>query len=195
VRLLDPANRVRRRQEQPVVGADEEAAVTGSQRKRPPMAADARVDDREVDADGHVRKRVAQHERALQDLLRRDAVRDVDDLRVRRDRLDHPVAGADEVVLKPEVGKERDHHGPGAYDVRAAGAARETASIKPSRSCRRASAMTSTPAASATRVVSGPIETAGNSSPSCASASAADAEARTTRSPSGSGSGLSPTVR
>ena len=29
-------------------------------------------------------------------------------------RFDHAMAGADEVVLEPEVGQERDHHVPGA---------------------------------------------------------------------------------
>ena len=82
------------------------------------MAADARIDDREVDADGHVRQRVREHERALQHGLRRDPVRDVDDLRLRRDALDHAVAGADEVVLEPEVGEEGDEHRPArVYDA------------------------------------------------------------------------------
>ena len=50
-------------------------------------------------------------ERALQDPPGPDAVRDVDDLHVRRDRLDHAVTRADEVVLQAEVGQERDEHG------------------------------------------------------------------------------------
>jgi hypothetical protein len=78
------------------------------------VAADSRVDDRQVHADRHVRERVAEHERALEHLLRRNPVCDVDDLRVGSDPLDHAVAGADEVVLQPEVGQERDHHGSGA---------------------------------------------------------------------------------
>ena len=49
---------------------------------------------------GHVRKRVREHERALEHGLRRDPVRDVDHLRVGRDPLDHAVADADEVVLR-----------------------------------------------------------------------------------------------
>ena len=53
---------------------------------------------------------VAQDERALEDVLRRDPVGDVDDLRLGRDPLHHAVAGADEVVLEPEVGQERDEH-------------------------------------------------------------------------------------
>jgi hypothetical protein len=92
----------------------EQPVVAGPQREWTAVAADARVDDREVHADRHVRERVAEHERALQHLLRRDPVRDVDDLRVGRDPLDHPVARAHEVILKPEVGQERDHHRAGA---------------------------------------------------------------------------------
>ncbi len=56
-----------------------------------------------------------------QDGLRLDPVCDVDDLGLRRDPLDHPVAGADEVVLQSEVGQERDEHGrrlPGLADGR-----------------------------------------------------------------------------
>jgi hypothetical protein len=78
------------------------------------MAADAGIDDCQVNAGRHVRERVGEYERALQHLLRRDPVCDVDDLRLWRDPLDHAMAGADEVVLEPEVGQERDHHRPGA---------------------------------------------------------------------------------
>ena len=63
VRLVDPAERVGRRQEQPVVGPDEQPAVAGPQRERPAMAADAGIDDGEMDAVRHVRERVAEHER------------------------------------------------------------------------------------------------------------------------------------
>jgi hypothetical protein len=66
-----------------------------------------------VDADRHVGKRVAEHERALQHLLGRDPVRDVDDLHLGRDPLHHAVAGADEVVLEAEVAQEGDEHGRG----------------------------------------------------------------------------------
>jgi hypothetical protein len=70
----------------------------------------ARVDDREMDALREERKRVREHERALQHAVPRDSVRNVDDLRLGRDPLDDAVAGADEVVLEPEVGQERDEH-------------------------------------------------------------------------------------
>ena len=53
----------------------------------------------EVDALGHERQRVGQRERSLEDGLRRDAVRDVDDLDVGRNPLHHTMTRADEVVL------------------------------------------------------------------------------------------------
>ena len=71
------------RDQQPVVRADEEPSLLVAQRERAARAADTGVDDRQVDADGHVGERAREHERALEDLLRRDPVRDVDDLRLR----------------------------------------------------------------------------------------------------------------
>jgi hypothetical protein len=114
VRLVDAAKGVRRREEQAVVRPDEQAAVACPQGERPAMASDPRVDDREMDADRHVRKRVAENKRALQHLLWRDPVGDVDDLRLGRDPLHHAMARTDEVVLQPEVGEKGDHHGSGA---------------------------------------------------------------------------------
>ena len=107
---LDAAEPLGRRQQQPVVGADVQPALAVAQRERPARAADARVDDREVHAGRHVRERVREHERALEHAAGPDAVRDVDDLRVRRDPLHHAVARADEVVLQAEVGQEGDEH-------------------------------------------------------------------------------------
>ncbi len=57
---------------------------------------------------GHVRQRVTQHERALQHLQRRDAVRDVDDLDLWRDALHDAVTRAHEIVGDAEVREERD---------------------------------------------------------------------------------------
>ena len=111
VRGLDPAQALGRRQEQAVVGADEEAAVAAPQRERAPAGTHSRIDDGQVDAGRHVRERVRQRQRALEHRLRRDPVRDVDDLGVRRDPLHHAVADADEVVGQPEVGQEGDDHG------------------------------------------------------------------------------------
>ena len=109
VRVRDPGA-ARRRKQKPVVGPDEEPPVSVAERKRTARAPDAGVDDREVHADRHVPDRVGEHERALEHRLWRDPVRDVDDLRVRRDRLHHAVTRAHEVVLEPEVAQERDEH-------------------------------------------------------------------------------------
>jgi hypothetical protein len=59
-----------------------------------------------VDSGRHVGERVGENESSLQDVLRRDAVGDVDHLDVRRDALDDAAARADEVVLESEVGQE-----------------------------------------------------------------------------------------
>ena len=127
VRGLDPRP-LGRRQQEAVVRPDVEPPLLVTQRERPPGGADSGVDHREMHADGEVRERVREHERALQHLLRRDAMRDVDDLRLRRDPLDHAVARADEVVLKPEVAQEGDEH---AREV--------TAATRPATSCVSAS--------------------------------------------------------
>ena len=87
----------------PLSGADVEPAVAASQRDRLPLGPHTGVDDGEMNALGHVRQRVSQHERALQDLLRIDAVGDVDDLDLGRDPLHDAVARADEVVGDAEV--------------------------------------------------------------------------------------------
>jgi len=111
VRGLDPAGRFRSRHQEPVVRADEEALVTSSQGERAALAPDSWIDDREVNALGHIRQRVAEDEGALEDVLRRDPVRDVEDLDLGRDPLHHSVARADEVVLEAEVRQERNEHG------------------------------------------------------------------------------------
>ena len=121
VRGLD-ARATRRRQQEAVVRADVHAAVGVSERERPPRPADTGVDDREVDADGHEADRVRQDERALEHRRRRDPVRDVDDLRLRRDPLDNAVARADEVVLQPEIAQERDEHAAERNAARSCGA-------------------------------------------------------------------------
>ena len=94
----------------PLSGPDVVPVLRVAERERAPRPADAGIDDREVDADRHEPDRVREHERALQHGLRRDPVRDVDDLRVRRDALHDAVTRADEVVLEPEVAQERDEH-------------------------------------------------------------------------------------
>ena len=57
-----------------VVGADEDAAVGRADRDRPPLAADARIDDREVHRRRHVGDGACEHERTLGHRLRRDPV-------------------------------------------------------------------------------------------------------------------------
>jgi hypothetical protein len=110
MRGLDPTELLRRRHEQPIVRPDVETPVAAPQRDLPAVTADAGIDDREVHAFGEVRQRVREHDRALEHLVRLDPVRDVDDLDLGRDPPHHAVADADEVVLEPEVGQERDQH-------------------------------------------------------------------------------------
>ena len=81
------------------------------QGERTAAATYAGIDDGEMDAGRHERKRVRQHERPLEHMTRPDPVRDVDHASVGSDRCDHAVARADEVVLQPEVGQEGDDHG------------------------------------------------------------------------------------
>ena len=107
---LDDAGTVRGREQQPVIGPDVMTPFRITHDERPPVAADAGVDDGQMDADGHVRKGVREHERSLEDGLGRDPVGDVDDSRLGRDPQDDAVAGADEVVLEPEVAEEGDDH-------------------------------------------------------------------------------------
>ena len=96
----------------------------------------------------------------LQHRLRRDPVRDVDHARVGRDPRDHAVARADEVVLEPEVGEERDHASLGGVHQIADGGDEpiEVVGRRPPR--RRVS-----PSRRATRDVSAPIVTAGSCPP------------------------------
>jgi hypothetical protein len=109
VRGLDPGA-LGRGNEEAVVRPDVVPSFRVAEHERAAAASDARVDDGEVDPDGHVPDRVREDEGALEHRLRRDAVGDVDDLRLGGDPLDHAVAGADEVVLEPEVAEEGDEH-------------------------------------------------------------------------------------
>ena len=106
----DDPRAARSREEQPVVGPDVDAVAGVLERERPARPADARIDDRQMHADRHVADRVREDQRPLENRLRRNAVRDVDDLDLGRDAFHHPVARADEVVLQPEVGEKRDEH-------------------------------------------------------------------------------------
>ena len=90
-RLGHAAEPLGRGQQQAVVGADEDAVLlAGPQRDRAAPAADLGVDDRDVDARGRVRQRAAQDERPGADVVARDAVGEVDDAYVRRDRRRSP---------------------------------------------------------------------------------------------------------
>jgi hypothetical protein len=110
VRLGHTAEALCGRQEEPVVGADVQPALPVAESEGAATPAHAGIDDGEVNAGRHVGERVRQHERPLEHVPRTDSVRDVDHVRVRRDRCDHSVTGADEIVLEPEVGQEGDDH-------------------------------------------------------------------------------------
>ena len=188
VRRLDAAELLGRRHEQAVVRPHIQPPVRPADGDLSAIAADSWVDDREVHALGQVRQRVREHERALEDALRLDPVRDVDDLDLGRDPLHHAVAGSDEVVLEPEVGQERDQH------------VRATVTNRPRRRGRRGHASSPgrrprgrprvPPLSSA-----GPIVTAGMSTPSAANERAAEPDASTTTSPSGGPDGRRSRVR
>jgi hypothetical protein len=155
--LLDAAEAVRCHEEKAVVRPDVGPTVGAAESDGLAVGPDARVDDRDVDPDGHVGQRVREHERALKDVLRRNAVRDVDHVRVRRNALDHAAARAHEVVLETEVGQEGDEP--------ARDAASLTAATRPSRSCVSASAATGMPSFLASADVTGPMDTAAVDAP------------------------------
>ena len=191
VRVGDPGA-LGGREEQAVVRADVEPALAVAERERAAMAADARIDDREVDADGHVGQRVREHERPLQHRLGGNPVRDVDDLGLRRDPLDHAVAGADEVVLEAEVGEEGDEHR--LAESTTSGGSRAmslserlaTAAARPSLECGRASATMRRPASRGRPRRLGPDRDDRElRRQSAARALAAEADARMTRSAAG----------
>src|SRR5206468_12056492 len=172
VRLRDATELLGGGNEKTVVGPDVEASLPVSQRERAPRSANARIDDGEVDSLRHEGERIREGERTLQNGLRRDSVRDVDDVDLRRDALHHAVAGADEVVFEAEVRQERDESRHAAAE-----------STRPLASRVFASATTTMPSARAAAMVCGPIEIAGTDAPSQAQARAADGEASRTRSP------------
>jgi hypothetical protein len=79
-----------------------------------------------VHADRHVRERIREDECTLEHVLWRDAVRDVDDLDVRRDPLDDTATNACKRILEAEVGQEGDEPTRDAASL--------TARVTPSRS-------------------------------------------------------------
>jgi hypothetical protein len=97
------------RREQPVVGSDEHALTTGDlDGDGAARRADTGIDDREDHAGVDVLDGARQGERTGADVVRRDAVGDVDDRRVRGDGPDDRLADADELVVEAVVGEERD---------------------------------------------------------------------------------------
>ena len=92
----------------PLSGPTKWRPSRAAKRDRPPLRADAGIDDGQVHADRQVLDRPGEHARALPDRLRLDAVGDVDHARVGADQVDHAVADAGEVVRRPEVGQEGD---------------------------------------------------------------------------------------
>jgi hypothetical protein len=96
-RPLDATQRLGRRRQQPVVGPDEQAGRRLHEH-RPAGGADARVDDRDVDAHRQVRHGLCEHGRALRHLARRHQVGHVDDPGMGGQPGEHAVAGGDEAV-------------------------------------------------------------------------------------------------
>ena len=130
----------------PLSGPDQ-PALAGAQRDGAARAADARVDDGEMHAGGRERQRASEPPGAGADVLRRDAVAEVDDADVRRDPRDHAMDHADVLVADPVVGEEREHH------------CASSAAIRPSGVCGSASMSGSAPWARSSALVAGPIET------------------------------------
>ena len=146
-------------------GPTKDSAVGVSKGERTAVAADPRIDNCQMDTDRHVRQRVRQHERALQDGLGRDAVGDIDDLGPRGDPLDHAVTRSDEVVLETEVGEKHDEHDPSLRAARSIAGNLSNSLDEPLDIVRDGLTEDVYRAARAARVVSGPIETAGMSVP------------------------------
>ncbi len=81
----------------------------------PACRADARVDDRQHDPGGHVRDRSGERQRTAADVEGRDPVREVDDLDVRGEIAHDGLHHADELVVRAEVGEERDRVVPACH--------------------------------------------------------------------------------
>src|SRR5690606_24560658 len=91
-------------------------AVTDLDGDRPPVGADAGVDDRQHDAGAQVADAAGEGEPAAAHVVGGDVVGEVDDGGAGFDRADHRVHDADELVDAPVVGQEGDRvvgdHGP-----------------------------------------------------------------------------------
>jgi len=105
--LRYPTHPFGNRKQQPVVGTYVDAPTLVLERHGPTIGADSRIDYGEMDSTG-MYGIVSQASALRGEAPRLDAVRDVDDLDVGGDPLDHSVARADEVVLETEVGQESE---------------------------------------------------------------------------------------
>ena len=93
----------------PVIGSDQLAARAGLDGDRQPIRADSRVDDREADRVGRGEaKAFGEHQTARLDVVRSDAVRDVDHRRTRRDPGDDGVTDTHELISQTKVRDEYD---------------------------------------------------------------------------------------
>ena len=105
--LLDP-ERLRGGDQEAVVGAHEHRALARDH-DPPPLGANSRVHDPDVNREREPGRRRVERVRALSDVLRGDLVIDVDDLRIRVDFEDHAFHRGD-VRPEPEVRREGDDH-------------------------------------------------------------------------------------
>ncbi len=104
-RILDPAERLGRREQQPIVRPDEDVATPGPHADRPPLGADSGVDNAHVDADREVGEGEAEQECPVADRVLADGVGDIDDLRVAADG-QHDRAAGGGGTIEAEVGEE-----------------------------------------------------------------------------------------
>ena len=104
----NPTHPLGNRKQQPVVGTHVDPPTLVLERHGPAIGADPRIDYGEMNSHRHVRNRVSERQRSVKKAPRFDAVRDVDDLDIGGNPLDHTVAGTDEVVLETEVGQKGD---------------------------------------------------------------------------------------
>ena len=108
-RLDHPAGELGGGNQQPVVGTDQNAVVGEPQGDRPTLGADVWVDNRQMDSDRQIGQRLAQHQCPREDIVTRNAVREIDDTAFGAQSCHHRVADAHEVVDQSVIGQERDH--------------------------------------------------------------------------------------
>ncbi len=96
------------RDEQAVVGPHEQPAVAARERDGPPIRADPRIDDGDVDADRHVRERVGERSGALCHGAGCNSVREVQHACIRRHGQDRALDDSRVRIPRAEVRQERD---------------------------------------------------------------------------------------